>query len=192
VLCGNNNLATACPDSKSNNRRTNMPEGMTTVGKYNANNRIPINQLRLVELNQRGLSSNDLLSQKVGLLPGVIREPSRFANFTLHLVEGFLQRLVATIQSLASQPIRPAYLEPLQTSKNCVNDQDAQANYLKRKFGVFAPAVAFFVGWGVCGWGWWRLKNVNNWRQFIAGFGCLLLGFVFACFGLGIFLVIAV
>lgn len=111
-------------------------------------------------------------------------------DLQLHFLQGLIKRLSVVIESLSSQAIRPSNLEPLQARENGIGDQDSQAAYLKSKFGVFTPLVGFLFGWGICGWGWWRLTRVSNGRQFVWGFMSLICGFLIACFGLGIFVIV--
>ena len=126
----------------------------------------------------------------VSLPPGVVGEPTHLINLPLHFAEGLLQLFVISIQRFAGQAVSPSYLNPLQTGKHRVNDQDEQSKYLKAKFGVFAPAIVVFFGWVVCAWGWWRLKTLANGRQFFYGLSDLIGGFALSCCSLGVLLII--
>lgn len=140
----------------------------------------------------RSLGLGSQFVGSIGLGSRVVGQPLHLVDFALYLVQGLLQRLTTSIQRLTGETISPANLEPLQTREYCVSNQDEQASNLKAKFGVFPPLAAFISGYGLCGWGWWRLKTVSNRRQFAAGFGCLTGGFLIASLGLGTYLIIAV
>jgi hypothetical protein len=72
-----------------------------------------------------------------------------------------------------------------------IDDQDTQAKKLKAKFHIFTPIASFFVGWGISGWGLWRLRRGSNWKHLGWGFGALVTGFCIAYFGLGLYVIIA-
>jgi hypothetical protein len=102
-------------------------------------------------------------------------------NLGLHLSKGLTQGFAIAIQSPRSQLVRVPNLQPLETRKPRISEQEQDAEYLQAKFGVFPPFVCAFLGICLCWWGLWRLRRCTNGRQFAAGFAALGGGFVFGC-----------
>lgn len=72
------------------------------------------------------------------------------------------------------------HLAPLSVGRSGVDREEQDANYFNRSGYAL---IVLIVGWGITGWGWWRLRTGRSWGQIVTGMSCLLLGFPTMCLG---------
>ena len=168
-----------CPITHDKNSSfRNMQDLFSSLGRKSC---LRSNNFRLV----------GLIFHAVGKVFRTVSLPSGSINLPLHFYERFRQCIPVVAQGLMGQSVSPSDLRPLESSKYGVDDEDKDTKYLQNKFGVVAPFVGLLIGCGTAGWGWWRIRRPNNWRQLGAGTVVLVSGFTLGVIAGCVFVIVA-